>query len=623
IHRILFYAFFIENIIFNYFIKLFKSCEIRKEGKATSLAAPLLLDTENDNTTENDTNPTSYTRFHFSTEVNATIAAMTQNENESLNETIDENPNPTVELASDGDVSVQANEKPAEVPPASEPPPGPKFADILPALQKLFKRLYLATRDRVIIVAHVCLWCVVIMPIAAIIGIACAIFLWGLNKLTHLRFDYPWLLFLLPVGGVCIALSYRTFGRETRSGNNLILDEIYQPRNKNKNRGSVPSRMAPLILLTTWTTHLFGGSAGREGTAIQMAVSLMSTYARILREYLHIHFGQEDTRTLFVSGIAAGFGGIFGTPIAATTFAVEVLVAGAIGLDTIGPALIGSGTKKKKKEGTSLTADWFGRLFLDLLSSSHTEYDTPCFRMDQCFGHMSYSDHLDFDWVFMLKVVIASIFFGLTASLFAWGMHNCGRFFKWLIPNPKYHIFHPVVGGTMIIIMRYMFDNTNYLGIGTIQPPGHPEVVTIVTAFNSGGSKPASWLLKLIFTVVTLTSGFKGGEVTPLFYIGATLGNTLTETLFVPKDLTNVFAAIGFVAVFGAATNTPLSSFIMGIELFGGNHAVYMGTSCIVAYIASASNSIYSSQKLQSDFKIVMRLAEQKLGCMVQRDDEH
>ncbi|MGA9659967.1 MAG: voltage-gated chloride channel family protein [Asticcacaulis sp.] len=397
-------------------------------------------------------------------------------------------------------------------------------------------------------------WILILAPMAAIVGAACALFLWALDQATALRFQYPWLLFLLPVAGLLIGLIYWWKGGPAEGGNNLIVDQIHEPG------GGVPLRMAPLILASTVLTHLFGGSAGREGTAVQMGGSLASAFGKVFR------LDTEGTRVVLMAGIAAGFGAVFGTPIAGAVFAMEVLAVGRVQYLALVPCL-----------GAALLADWV----CQSLGIHHTAY------------HVSIppgiTHGLLVDPLLLAKVAAASIAFGLISLVFAEANHTLGGWAKKAI---SFAPLRPLIGGLLVIGLVYLCGTREYLGLGVWSP--NPGDITIVSLFGAE-IHPWSWALKLIFTVVTLSFGFKGGEVTPLFFIGAALGNALSPILGVPTDL---LVALGFVAVFAGASNTPLACTLMGIELFGATWGVYIATACFVAYLCSGHSGIYLSQRI-------------------------
>ncbi|WP_158825252.1 voltage-gated chloride channel family protein [Mucilaginibacter lacusdianchii] len=401
-------------------------------------------------------------------------------------------------------------------------------------------------------------WILITVPVAVAIGSMVALFLWLLNWAIHYRFAHTWLLYLLPLAGVVIHFLYKLYGRSAERGNNLIIDEIYEPG------AGVPRRMAPLILITTVITHLFGGSAGREGTAVQIGGSI----ANMLGTWFKLQ--PQDKRVVLTAGIAAGFGAVFGTPLAGAVFAMEVLVIGRIQYTALLPCLVGG------LIGDATVAAW---------GVQHTHYHIGNISV----GQSIYGHYLTVDFWLLLKVVLASVCFGIAAYAFAVTAHGvknlANRFVKtpWLIP---------VYGGCIIVALTFILGKPDYLSLGV--DPEYPGAVTIVSAFQQGGAHFFSWFWKLIYTCITLGTGFKGGEVTPLFYIGATLGNTLAGLLNAPVSL---FAALGFIAVFAGATNTPLACTLMGIELFGSEHALLFAVACFIAYYCSGDTGIYSAQR--------------------------
>jgi H+/Cl- antiporter ClcA len=417
-------------------------------------------------------------------------------------------------------------------------------------------------------------WLALAVPAGIVIGSAVALFLWGLDQATRIRWltdmgggGIPLLLLFLPVAGIGIGLLYHLFGKSVEGGNNLIMEKIHG------SGGGVPARMAPLVLIGTLITHLFGGSAGREGTAVQMGGSISSTIARWLK------LNRDDTRTLLMAGVAAGFGAVFGTPLTGAIFAIEVLVIGVLSFDAVIPCLIASIV------GDSVTTAWGIR---------HTHYTLASFVQ---MGLVQSTPGLS--WFLLVKVALAAVTFGLASVVFAELAHTLQRAFKWAVRWP---VLRPALGGGLVIALAYLVG-PDYLGIGVSADPNQPNQVCILSSFQPGGATCWSWWWKILFTAVTLSSGFKGGEVTPLFFIGAALGNTMARLLHGPVDL---FAGLGFVAVFAGATNTPLACTIMGIELFAGGQpellrsgfVVYLAVACFLAYLVSGHTGIYLSQRL-------------------------
>ncbi len=394
-------------------------------------------------------------------------------------------------------------------------------------------------------------WLAILAPLAIAVGSASAFFLRALDAVTLVRFDKPWLLYLLPAAGLCVGLLYQLYGKSAAAGNNLLIDEIHQPG------AGVPRRMAPLILIGTLVTHLFGGSAGREGTALQMGGSIAAAFARFLK------LESPQVRILLMAGVAAGFGSIFGTPIAGAVFALEVLVVGRIQYDALIPCFF-----------SAVVADWACRAW----GIGHTLY------------HVDVTTSA-INPLLMGKVVLAAVAFGLVGWLFTTLSHRLGDAFNRYIARPE---LRPVVGGILVIGLFFLAGTSDYLGLGVLADK--PGAITLPALFTSTDIPAGAWAWKLLFTVITVSSGFKGGEVTPLFFIGAALGNTLALMLGVPVDL---FAALGFVAIFAGATNTPLASTLLGMELFGAGNGLYLATACIIAYRCSGSKGIYSSQRVR------------------------
>lgn len=423
----------------------------------------------------------------------------------------------------------------------------------------MFKKFF---SNQFSLIAYSFRWTLIVLPTAIAIGSTVAFFLWLLNWAIHFRFTHTWLLYLLPVAGVAIHFLYKLYGKSAERGNNLIIDEIHQPG------GGVPKRMAPLILITTVITHLFGGSAGREGTAVQIGGSLANLFSRLFK------LNELDTRLLLTAGIAAGFGAVFGTPLTGTVFAIEVLTVGRIQYTALLPCLV---------------AGFVGDATVSAWGVHHTMYHIDVLKTSAEYYH----HHLPLDLVLLLKVIVASAIFGLISMAFANTTHLVKDYaVKWIKPD----WLIPVCGGLAIIALTFAIGKPDYLSLGV--EGEYPGAVTIVSAFHQNGADFFSWLWKLIYTAITLGTGFKGGEVTPLFYMGATAGNTLATILDAPVSL---FAALGFIAVFAGATKTPLACTIMGIELFGTEHTLLFAIACFTSYYFSGDAGIYSAQRRNKD----------------------
>lgn len=388
-------------------------------------------------------------------------------------------------------------------------------------------------------------WMLLASGVGLLAGTASALFLYSLDAVSDARMRHMWLLYLLPLGGGVISYLYMKLGENSSKGNNLILEQINGGVMKPER---IPLRMAPLVLAGTLTTHLFGGSAGREGTAVQMGGSLAESVGSIAR------IGPADRKILLMCGISAGFGSVFGTPLAGTVFGLEVAAIGLIRYEALLPCFIAS------LVGHTVAVSLWG--------VPHIHYnigEIPALTASV-----------------LLKVAAASVLFGLTSLLFSEFTHFLKNWFGRLFKNP---VTKSVIGGFVVITLVYIAGSRDYLGLG---------LPLIQQSFESEVS-PSAFLWKLLFTSVTLGAGFQGGEVTPLFAIGAALGNALAEILELYAPF---LAALGFIAVFCGAANTPIACFIMGVELFGSEGAIYMLLACIVSYLCSGHSGIYSSQQI-------------------------
>lgn len=382
-------------------------------------------------------------------------------------------------------------------------------------------------------------WLFLSLLLGTLIGCASAFFLQSLDLVTRYRNTHLWIITFLPVGGLFIGLLYHYNGKNITAGNSILLDTIQKPGT------IIPLRMAPFVYLGTMITHLLGGSAGREGTALQIAGAFADQFSKPLK------LKPEDRKVLLIAAIAAGFGSVFGTPLAGAVFALEVVFTGRLQYKALFPAF-----------AAAILAD----LVTKFWHTHHTIY------------HIGLLPSVAF--LPVLYAVLAGIVFGICAAVFSKAMHYTSRLYTRKITYPP---LRPFVGGIIVAMGIWALGTTRYTGLG----------IPVITAAFDQQLPGYDFLLKMIFTILTLAAGFKGGEVTPLFFIGAALGSSLSGIVPLP---TGLMAGMGFVAVFAGATNTPLACSIMAMELFGSECGVFVAIACVVSYLFSGNNSIYGMQ---------------------------
>ncbi len=374
----------------------------------------------------------------------------------------------------------------------------------------------------------------------ALAGVSSYAFLWSLDRVTTFRLDHDALLFGLPVAGAAIGAVYLYLGGRSGEGNALLLDQIHEPR------AWLPRRMAPLVLAGTLLTHLFGGSVGREGTALQMAGSLSDGAARALK------LEDSDRRLLLVAALAGGFGAVFGVPLAGAVFALEVQSIGRVRYEALVPAL---------------TAGLIGDGIVRGLGFKHELFAQLVPRVDP---------------LVIGKIALAGIVFGVTGAAFAWLTETIRERTAHRMP---WLPMRAAIGGVLVVALILVVGR-EYSGL------------SLELARNAlAGHHVASYAfaLKLVATALCLGFGFVGGEVTPLFVIGATLGATLAGPLHLPI---RALSAVGFVSVFAGASNTPLACTVMAAELFGSGMVVPAAVGCVAAYVFSTHRGIYTTQRL-------------------------
>ena len=388
------------------------------------------------------------------------------------------------------------------------------------------------------------IWALLAVLIGLIVGGLDAVFGRILLAVSSFRSDhFYYLIPFLAIAGLATVYIYQRFGKRANKGMGLVFS-IGQQSDE-----TIPRRLIPIAMLTTWLTHLFGGSAGREGVAIQIGAGVAN--------YLGDLAKAKNRHIMVMVGMAAGFSGLFQTPLAATLFAVEVIVVGSIYYQAILPALIASLVAAQTSH------------FLGLEKFSYAVTKLPTLNL-----------------LIIMKLVVIGIAFGLTGFLFSWLLGKTKASLGTLLPNPYLRI---AVGSVILSVLFVVFDQGRYSGVGTN---------LISTTFSGGPIFAWDFIVKLLLTILTLSIGFQGGEVTPLFAIGATLGMLLGALMGLP--LTFV-AALGYAAVFAAATNTFFAPILIGCEVFGFSLLPYLLITVSVSYALNFNHSIYTAQKIRKD----------------------
>lgn len=411
------------------------------------------------------------------------------------------------------------------------------------------------------------LWALVIGLVAG--GVSTA-FYYAFSWANATRAAHPWLLWLLPVGGVVIVLLYRVCRMERDGGTNFVLVAV-------RDNTNLTLRTAPLVFVSTIITHLLGGSAGREGAILQIGGSISSSIGRVLR------LNDKDQRILTMCGMAAAFSALFGTPLTAAVFAMEVVSVGVMYYAAIVPCVV-----------SSLVGLWVAKSF---------GVEATAFTLDGIPGLTPKT---------MVQVLIMGILVALLAMLFCHAMHAAHSLYSRFLPN---QLVRAIVGGLLVIVLTYVV---------WIWDPGAYDYNSageaVIHAAIQGQARPEAFLFKILFTAVTLGAGFKGGEIVPVFFTGATFGCVAAPLLGLNASFG---AGLGMVSLFCGVTNCPLTSFLLAIELFGAQgdfpiQSLGLFAICIaVSYMLSGYSGLYSEQKIMySKFRpeFIDRKANQKRG---------
>ena len=385
-----------------------------------------------------------------------------------------------------------------------------------------------------------------VLTLCAIAGAVAGVASWALfealDTATDWRLEHDWLVWTLPAAALALGAAYHWFGGEANRGTSLVIARTRPPVDGSVD-GPVPARMAPMIFGATWVAQLTGASVGREGAAIQVAGSLVNTLVRPLR------LSVDTVRVVLLAAIAGSFGGAFGVPVAGAIFALEVHRTGRLGYESLLPVL-----------AASVTAD----LVVEGLGRSTPLESLP----------------VDLDpWV-VIRVVVIGLAAGVAARMFIVSLGVVKRMAARVAWVPA----RPVIGAVATLALMTLVGR-DYLGLS----------LPLVDDALAGGA--ADWwdpVLKIVFTVVALGCSIPGGEVTPLFVVGATLGSTLAAPLDLDPRLA---AATCLAAVFGAAANAPMACAVLAVELFGAGLAVPAACACVVAYTVSPEHGIYDSRR--------------------------
>ena len=391
-------------------------------------------------------------------------------------------------------------------------------------------------------IKNISIYVLLAVVVGIIVGAIDALFGRVLLFITDFRTEhYKILLPFLPIAGLLITYMYNKCSKESLKGMSLVLETTQEKRE------GIPKALIPLVMIGTWITHLFGGSAGREGVAVQIGATLSHNISKKLNL-------PNNGKVMAIVGMSAGFGGLFQTPLAALFFAIEVITVGVLEYEALLPAFVGAYV-------ASTTSHLLG--------------------LEKFFVNIN--DTIPIDEKAVVKIIILGIAFGLAGKAFSFSLSKLKAFMGNKFKNPYVRIG---VVSIPLAILLFIVLGGRYCGLGTN---------IINNCFNDGTVYSYDFILKIAFTVITLSIGFQGGEVTPLFAIGASLGYVLGGVMGLNPVVT---ASLGYAAVFGSATNTLIAPMLIGLEVFGSQNMTMFVVVCIIAYVLNGNKSIYSAQEI-------------------------
>lgn len=389
-------------------------------------------------------------------------------------------------------------------------------------------------------------WILISVISGLLVGAIGTAFHFLLEHVTLLRQKYNWLIFLLPLGGIIIALSYKLLGMSKDKGTNSVLVAV-------RDNDELNIKTMFLVFGSTIITHLFGGSSGREGAALQIGGCLSAQLGRIIK------LDEKDERIITMCGMSAGFASLFGTPLTAAIFAMEVTSVGVMYYSSMVPCIIAA------LVGASVSAH-FGIL--------PTHFNIIAINGMEAIPQLSILN--------IIKVIIIAMLCAALSVLFCISMHKSHHYYRKFLLNK---IPRAAAGGIIIVILTYIVGTYDYNGAG----------MEVINRAFEGTAKQEAFILKLVFTAITLGAGFKGGEIVPVFFVGSTFGNVISKVLNMNPSFGT---GLGLVSVFCGVTNCPITSIFMSIELFGANGLMFFAVACAISYMLSGYEGLYSEQKI-------------------------